>query len=567
MVRRTQALALALACAALGAPAPAVADLPRVVVTSLAGAGDAANAVERAGGHVEEMLPLAGAVVARVDATRVRGAYVAEDRSFTVAGLSADASTVRDTIGADGTATEGNGVTVALVDTGVGDVPGVTVSAHVDVTGTGTGDGYGHGTFMAGLIAGRDTGVAPGARVLDVKVADDQGSTSLSTVLRGLQVVALHPEVRVLNLSLSSGSPLPYQLDPLTRALDALWRRGVVVVVPAGNDGPDARTLTSPGVDPTLLTVGAVDENGTASRADDTVPEWSSRGPAPQDVAKPDLAAPGAHLVSLRAPGSTIDSANPSARVGDSYFRGSGTSMATAVTSGAVAALLAKRPALAPESVKTLLVTTTYDAPGLSDTNAAGTGGLDLSAAYTGTVRHARRYKAGVAGGTDEAAFAELARAWAAGDYDAAARAWALLTPAARAWAARAWAAMVWQRANSWSGTSWSSDDWNARAWAARAWAARAWADDEWLARAWAARAWTDDDWAARAWAARGWAGRAWADAEFVGRAWADDDWAARAWSADAFAGRSWAGRSWAGSAWTGRAWIARSWSAEDWGA
>jgi serine protease AprX len=419
---------------------------------------------------------------------------------------------------------------------------------------------------MAGLVAGngassggRYTGVAPGARILDVKVAGDDGSTSLSTVLRGLEAVAAHPEVRVVNLSLSSGSPLPYQLDPLTRALDALWRRGVVVVVPSGNDGPDARTVTSPGVDPTLLTVGAVDEGGTAARSDDTVAEWSSRGPAPQDVAKPDLAAPGAHLVSLRAPGSTVDAANPGSRVENAYFRGSGTSMATAVTAGAVAALLARRPGLSPESAKSLLTQSTYDASGLADANAAGTGGLDLAAAYTGTVRHARRYRAGAPGGGVEAAFAELARAWAAGDWDAAARAWALLDPQARAWAARAWAADVWQRANSWSTT-----EWNARAWAARAWAARAWADDEWLARAWAARAWADETWAARAWAARAWAARAWADGSWTARAWSDDDWAARAWAEDGWAARAWSARAWSARAWSGASWGGRAWAAWD---
>jgi serine protease AprX len=576
MARRTTALTIALACAGLGASVPATAAAPRqVVVTSPNGAAAAAAAVTRAGGRVVASLPLAGGVVARLrpDAALPPSYVVADDRPLAVAGLTADAagaSTVRATLGLAATGTEGAGVTVAVVDTGIADVADLrgVVAQHVDVSGTGGGDPYGHGTFMAGLIAGngassggRYTGVAPAARLLDVKVAGRDGTTSLSTVLRGLEVVALHPEVRVLNLSLSSGSPLPYQLDPLTRALDALWRRGVVVVVPSGNDGPDARTVTSPGLDPTLLTVGAVDENGTATRSDDTVADWSSRGPAPQDVAKPDLAAPGAHLVSLRAPGSAVDAANPDARVETAYFRGSGTSMATAVTSGAVAALLATRPGLSPESVKSALTTSTYDAAGLSDANAAGTGGLDLAAAYDARARHARRYRAGSPGGDVEAAFAELARAWAAGDYDAAARAWALLDPQARAWAARAWAAAVWQRAN-----SWSTSEWNARAWAARAWAARAWADDEWLARAWAARAWADDDWAARAWAARAWAARAWADGSWTARAWSDDDWAARAWAEDGWAARAWSGRAWAMDTWAGRAWAARGWAAVEWG-
>ena len=549
-MRRTTACAVAAAVAATGAaataaPAAAAPAPGQVVVTSPAGYGAAEAAVLRAGGQVVARLPLAGGVVALVRPGTVRGAAVAEDYTLRVAGLSADAaaaSTVRETLGvAEGA---GNGVTVALVDTGVAEGADVRVTRRYDVTGTGGGDGYGHGTFMAGLIAGRTTGVAPGASLVDVKVADASGTTSLSSVLRGLELVALQPDVRVLNLSLSSGSPLPYQLDPLTTALRGLWRRGVVVVVPSGNDGPGARTIASPGVDPTLLTVGAIDENGTPARGDDTVPDWSSRGPAPQRVAKPDLAAPGAHLLSLRAPGSAIDAANPQARVGETYFRGSGTSMATAVTSGAAAALVAARPALTPDAVKGVLVGTAYDAAGLADANAAGAGGVDVAAAYGADARGGRTYRP--APDDDDTNLAELARAWAAGDYDAAARAWALLSPQARAWAARAWAQSAWQRANSWSANSWSGTSWTS---------------DEWLARAWAARAWVSDDWAARAWVGRAWAARAWA-----GRAWASEDvWDGRAWAADGWLGRAWAEADWSARAWTARAWTGRAWASVGW--
>ena len=191
------------------------------------------------------------------------------------------------------------------------------------------GDGYGHGTFVAGLVAGSGksssgayAGVAPAARILDVKVADSDGSTDLVTVLKGLQAVAADKSVDVVNLSLSSGSPLPYQIDPLSAALEGLWRRGVTVVVPAGNDGPNNGTIASPGTDPVLLTAGGLDAHGTASRSDDSVADWSGRGPAPQGVQKPDLVAPGAHVVSLRTPSAarstrrtpTAASATPTSR-------------------------------------------------------------------------------------------------------------------------------------------------------------------------------------------------------------------------------------------------------------
>jgi serine protease AprX len=185
------------------------------------------------------------------------------------------------------------------------------------------GDGHGHGTFMAGIVAGSGAssgglhrGIAPRAEVLDVKVADAQGSTDLISVLRGLQWVDDRGDVDVVNLSLSSGSPMPYQVDPLTQALGALWRKGVVVVVPAGNAGPAEGTLTSPGVDPTLLTVAGLDDAGTGDRADDVVAPWSGRA-ARGAVAGPDLAAPGASVVGLLAPGSVLAATHPHARIGD----------------------------------------------------------------------------------------------------------------------------------------------------------------------------------------------------------------------------------------------------------
>ncbi|HEX8346727.1 MAG TPA: S8 family serine peptidase, partial [Actinoplanes sp.] len=407
---------------------------------------------------------------------------------------------------------------------------------RVDLTGTGDGDGYGHGTFMAGLIAasgaasgGAYRGVAPGADLIDVKVADAQGRTDLTTVLQGLQWVSDHRrDVQVVNLSLSSNSPLPYQIDPLTQALESLWHQGVTVVVPSGNDGPGTGSVTSPGNDPVLLTVGGLDAVGTAGRNDDVVGAWSGRGPTWQGDAKPDLVAAGGHVVSLRSPGSVVDQANPHARIGDGYLRGSGTSMAAAVTSGVVADVLAVQPRLRPDAVKNLLTGTAYPSAGLSRAAGGGTGGLDAVRALA-SAPDWRGNKAQQQYDSDTGTVARDAKRWAEfskavvdGDERGAERAWQKLTPASRDWAARAWAQL----------------DPAARAWAARAWAARAWAgaEDEWAARAWAARAW-----AARAWASDDWAARAWADADWTARAWAGDDWAARAWAAERWSARAWA--------------------------
>jgi serine protease AprX len=523
-----------------------------------------------AGGRVVAQFPVAGAVVVKLPsgAHAPVGVTLVPDGAMHLAGTAAASSgpadTIRQTVGVPA-GVDGRGVTVALLDTGVYD--GTDLSGrvdHVNVSGATAGDGYGHGTFMAGLIAGSGaasdgayTGLAPAAKILDVKVATADGSTSLSRVLAGLQAVQDHHatdrSVRVLNLSLSSGSSLPPQFDPLARALDTLWRSGVTVVVAAGNTGPAAGTVTSPGDDPTVVTVGALDETGTAVRGDDVVADFSSRSPTSTGDAKPDLVAPGAHLVSLRDPESLIDTQYPAARVGDSYFRGSGTSMSAAVASGAVADLLSARPTLSPDQVKRLLTATAYSGAGLTDPMAAGSGGLDLGAALSAPAASAAgvgRVHAGPGGQpggpseSDAAGWATFAAAWQQGDFAGTARAWAGLSSATQTWAARAWAVMLWSDASLSADPTVLARAWSARAWAgdfaARAWSARAWSGDDWLARAWSARAWSTDDWAARAWSARAWSARAWSA----------NDWAARAWSVSTWANDDWAASSWLGDAW-----------------
>jgi len=555
--RRTLAVAAAAAVAATALPDVALAgpatpgrtgNWRDVVVTGVS-ADDAARAVTAAGGQVLVSLPVTNGVAARLPGEAELGPQwvVAPQRAAKVAGettpsATAPTSTVRQTLGLAPKGDEGRGVTVAVIDTGVADVPDLAgkIADRVDLTGTGAGDGFGHGTFMAGLIAGSGAasggayrGVAPGADIVDVKVADAAGHTDLVTMLRGLQWVSDHSsEVDVVSLSLSSGSPLPYQIDPLNQALRGLWQRGIMVVVPTGNDGPDAGTVTAPGNDPTLLSIGGLDEGGTAAHSDDVVGAWSGRGPTWQGVSKPDLVAPGGHVVSLLSPGSVVDKSYPQAKVGNGYVRGSGTSMATAVTSGIVAATLADNPKFRPDDIKDLFVGTTYAAPGLSRTAGGGSGGLDAAT----ILAKAGRWKSGkdskqnaadaAAVGRDSANWAAFEKAMVDGNQDAAAAQWKKLSKASQDWAARAWASL---------------DP-----------AARAWANTDWAARAWAG---ADTEWAARAWAARAWAARAWADAEWSARAWADADWAARAWAARAWADSDWAARAWAADSWNARAW------------
>jgi serine protease AprX len=323
-------------------------------------------------------------------------------------------------------------VTVAVVDTGVADVAELAGRVrHVDVTGDGTGDGFGHGTFVAALIAGKTLGVAPGASVLDVRVGHDDGSTSLVDVMAGLQAVSEDPSVSVVNLSMSTDGDVP----PLTEALDALWAMGDTVVVPAGNTGPGKGTVTSPGSDPTLLTAGALDGKAVA--------DWSGRGG--KDLAKPDLVAPGAHLLSAAVPGSVIWQQHPDARNGASAFVGSGTSFSTALVSGAAAVLVAQRSQLSPYQVKALVMRSASNVGG--SRTASGAGGLDLGAALAHKTPHGRS------------------------DADSA------------------------DGETTWDASSWSASSWSARQWAARQWSARQWSARQWSARQWSARQWSANTW------------------------------------------------------------------------
>ncbi|MCH9815157.1 MAG: S8 family serine peptidase, partial [Actinomycetia bacterium] len=304
------------------------------------------NAVSASGGMVVARYDVASSILVQMprNAPVPAGAVVVPDLSMEFQGTD-DAgdlptNTHRETSAVPDDV-DGSGVTVALIDTGVADTGELNVE-HVNVSGGAAGDGLGHGTFLAGLIAGSGAassgdfaGSAPGAKILDVQVAEADGSTSLSKVLAGLQAVsdraATDPSLKVANLALSTGSPLPPWFDPLTRGLDKLWYQGVTVVVASGNDGKGE--VSSPASDPLLLAVGSVDENDTGKRSDDRVADFSAYDRTFGSI-RPDVVAPGVSLVSLRAPGSIADAENPSARVQDKYFKGTGTSMSAALTSG-----------------------------------------------------------------------------------------------------------------------------------------------------------------------------------------------------------------------------------------
>ena len=184
-------------------------------------------------------------------------------------------------------------------------------------------DDYGHGTHVAGIIAGsgydsdgRRTGVAPGAKLLGLKVLDGEGHGYVSDVIAAIDYaisVRSTYNVRVINLSVASGVFESYWHDPLTLAARRAVDAGIVVVAAAGNLGldsngrPQSGGITSPGNAPWVLTVGASSHQGTARRSDDIVGNFSSHGPTWIDfAAKPDIVAPGVGIESLSDPRSTL---------------------------------------------------------------------------------------------------------------------------------------------------------------------------------------------------------------------------------------------------------------------
>src|SRR5438093_5585441 len=241
----------------------------------------------------------------------------------------------------------------AVIDPGISnmnDLSGRIVNGP-DLSGEGTTiDTFGHGTVMAGLVGGNvadsnggHPGIAPKSWVVGVKVAGRNGAVDVSTMLWAMHWVASYKDqfnIRVMNLSWGVPSSQDPAVDPLDYAVERLWRLGIVVVVAAGNNGPNTGTIMKPGDDPVILTVGAYDDKQNTDPSDDSVPSWSSNGPTAQGVAKPDIVSPGRLLIATRSFGSYVEQTYPKALYAPSYIRGSGTSEASAVTSGPVALLL-----------------------------------------------------------------------------------------------------------------------------------------------------------------------------------------------------------------------------------
>ena len=318
----------------------------------------------------------------------------------------------------------GRGVGIALIDTGVQLHPdfkrpiGSKPIVEVEIVGheTGLADYFGHGTHVAGILYGNGyassdslsfrtfRGLAPDAQLISLRALSPDGTGYTSDIITGIDWVvknARYYNIRVLNLSLGHPVYESYLTDPLCRAVAAAVRKGIVVVVAAGNDGTVGTgfgTITSPGNSPDAVTVGAMDDRNTVPLADDVLAGYSSKGPSLIDfVVKPDLVAPGTWIVSARAVSSWLDTQHHelTLQIGDykndpahatqdgAYYSLSGTSMAAPMVAGAAALMLQKDPTLNPATVKARLMKSAVKDTRLVFETGAGT--LDAYAAVNAT--------------------------------------------------------------------------------------------------------------------------------------------------------------------------------------
>ncbi len=367
---------------------------------------------------------------------------------------------------ASGSSLTGAGIGVAVLDTGIterADWRGANGQSRVVANMlfnprlARTDDGHGHGTHVAGIIAGNSwyqtsaalqgkyIGVAPEANLINVRVSDERGRSLISDVVSAIDWVVANRQtynIRVMNLSLISSVPESYKTSVLAAAVERAWFNGIFVVVAAGNAGPNTM-IYPPANDPFVITVGASDQMGTTSWADDTIAPWSSYGITQDGFIKPDVVAPGRYIPSpLASTASTLGVTYPTRIVDGSYIWMSGTSMAAPVVSGLAALAFQAHPEWTPDQVKWLLKQTANPLPnaqlvpqsqGAGSVNAAAVTGYALTPGFANQGLIINNYLVPSTGGIV---------------YDSA------------SWSTASWSTASWSTA-SWSTASWSTASWS----------------------------------------------------------------------------------------------------------
>ena len=421
---------------------------------------------------------------------------------------------------------QGQGVTVAVVDSGITDDPdfgahqtmivdetSLSRSDAISVAGSGSNDSldsgaqetlivddinisrllvqevfasdtktrednFGHGTHVAGIIAGDGyksggdfMGVAPMSNLISLKVSDDYGMAYESDTVAALEWIYNNKDlynIRVVNLSIQSTVEGSYHESALDAAVEILWFNGVVVVAAAGNKTAETGydpIMAAPANDPFVITVGASDEKGDPKRNNDIIAKFTSNIETVDAFIKPDVFAPGKDIISVLASSSWWQNEHPERFIEGGYFRISGTSMATPMIAGTVALLLQAEPDLTPDQVKYRLMT--------SSDKIGGKGNyLDAYATLTTPT-----FEAANQGVLPHKLLAQMALMayWASQNGEEEID-WGAVNWNAVNWNAVNWNAVNWNAVN-WNAVNWNAVNWNAVNWNAVNWNAVNWDD------------------------------------------------------------------------------------------
>jgi len=368
--------------------------------------------------------------------------------------------------------------TIAIVDSGIdANRPdfdyGARVVANVPITKlepNSPGDGRGHGTFVSGIAAGNapgNAGASPNSDIVMLDVMDDRGMAMTSDVIAAAEWIHQNKDkynIRVANFSLHSTTPSNFTKDPLDKAVEKLWFGGVVVVVASGNygvaNGPSGVKF-APGNDPFVITVGAVDLEGSVAIPKHDVPSWSAYGYTYDGFRKPELSAAGRYMVGPVPSTATLKADKPENVVTSTSMRLSGTSFAAPIVAGAAAQLLARKPTLTPDQVKGALMLTARYVPEAT-LGQAGVGEVNADRAvgrthYPNPNAALNPYLIRTSSGTGSETVTFDAASW-----ESSAR-------ASVSWDSVSWSDASWQTA-SWQSVSWSDASWQSVSWTDVSW-------------------------------------------------------------------------------------------------
>ena len=365
---------------------------------------------------------------------------------------------------------------IAVVDSGINTShatlsPRVVRSVNLN-SYTGTSGAYGHGTMVASIAAGAAEGYTsaePRAKIISIKVLDGAGMGYKSDVIAAadwiLQNKATY-NIRVANFSLNTGGE-SFRYDALDRAVETLWLNGVVVVAASGNyavNGQQSDVGFAPANDPFVITVGASDVNGTASRADDFAAPWSAWGYTQDGFFKPEVAAPGRYMVGGVPSNANLLTQYPSRYVAPGYMWMSGTSFAAPVVSGIAASILAQNPTWTPDQVKGAIMLEAVAPAGYGSSGALGVGVVNGGAAVTAS--GAPNPNAGLN------QFVSWNSATGLNEFDASD--WYTTASSNASWNSASWSSASWSSA-SWSSASWSSASWSSASWSSASLSSASW--------------------------------------------------------------------------------------------